>query len=52
MVVDGKDHAERNDGDEDFAKYADKDGTPALIDEVAQFRAEAYAGEGGKERPL
>src|SRR6202034_1281209 len=52
LVVDEKDHAEGEEGDEDFAKDADEDGAPALIDEVAELGAEADSGEGGEEGPL
>ncbi len=46
VVVDGEDHAEGDEGDENFAEDAGYDGTPALVEEVAEVGSEAYAGEG------
>ena len=52
VVVDRQDHEEGDDGYEDFAEDAYEDGAPALVDEVAELSAEAYAGEGWEEGPL
>src|SRR5215472_1131932 len=47
-----EDKAGGDEGEEDFAEDADEDGTPTLVDEVADVGAEADAGERGKEDPL
>src|SRR5215472_7503157 len=47
-----EDKPEGDEGEEDFAEDADKDGAPALVDEVAELGAQTDAGERGQERPL
>lgn len=52
VVVDGEDHAEGEEGDEDFAEDAYEDGAPALVNEVGEFGAKANSSEGWEEGPL